>query len=229
MLKKGAITTSIIIAGALASSNAVAAEPVFYTGLNAGWNATEFEAMYEGTIGGNGVVTKETVSGSGAAYSGVVGVKFPISTGYLGMEVNISDSGAEYEASEHVNGTKTLDQTISSDLSYGVSGILAFNLNAHSQLYGIVGYQLTDVESKIASRDLGTGQVTTDSNSDTFGGVRVGIGLETAITSSVSARLEWKHTLYDSEEFEVATADGTLDAELEGNSNLITLGFIGHF
>lgn len=228
MVKQSAIAVAIM-AGSLAAAPVMAAEPVLYTGLNVGWNATEFEITNSGSTGGNTYTTEETGSGSGATYGGVLGVKFPISTGYLGLEANVSDSGAEYEREEFLNGSNTRAEKITSDLSMGVSGILAFNVNAHSQIYGIAGYQLTSFEAKSATRDLGTGEVTTDSADETLGGIRVGVGIETAITSSISARLEWTSNIYSEEDFEISTADGPRDTELKPTAQRIALGFVGHF
>jgi len=229
MLKVKSLTRAILIAGIGVSAPAMAADPVFYTGINAGWNATEFKTNSSVDLGGNITESEETGSASAPVFGGVAGIKFPITTGYVGVEANVSDSGAEYEKTQNVNGQQTLDQKISSNLSYGVSGILAFNVNAHSQIYGIAGYQMTDVEVKTSTRDTGTGDVTNDSYNDDFGGFRVGIGLETAMTSALSTRIEWTRTSYGSEDFETNTANGVVDTELKGTENRITIGVIGHF
>ena len=229
MTMKKVYATAILVTGLAASAPILAAEPVFYAGLNAGWNATEFEPTTSIDVDGNVIESEDANSASGPAFGGILGVKFPISTGYLGLEANIADSSAEYEASSDINGQQVLDQKVSSDISYGLSGILALNLNAHSQLYAVAGYQMTDIEAKASTRDLDSGNVTNDSNSETFGGVRVGLGLETTITSALSARLEWTSTTYSSEKFVMNTADGMVDTELEGNENRVSLGVIGHF
>src|SRR5680860_1421563 len=195
MLKVKSLTRAILIAGIGVSAPAMAADPVFYTGINAGWNATEFKTNSSVDLGGNITESEETGSASAPVFGGVAGIKF--------------------QNTQNVNGQQTLDQKISSNLSYGVSGILAFNVNAHSQIYGIAGYQMTDVEVKTSTRDTGTGDVTNDSYNDDFGGFRVGIGLETAMTSALSTRIEWTRTSYGSEDFETNTANGVVDTELK--------------
>ncbi|ARM86307.1 outer membrane protein [Marinobacter salarius] len=228
MFKKTAIAASLI-AGSFFAHQATAADTVFYTGLNAGWNATEFELEQVGSMSGNPYTSQETLSASGPAYGGVLGMKFPISTGFIGIEANISDSGAEFEREETLNGSTILDQVISSDLGYGLTGILAFNVNAHSQIYGLAGYKVTTFEYKVATRNTGSGNVTSDSNDDSLGGIKVGIGYETALTSSMSARFEWATTMYDSEEFDVETSNGTVNTALEATESRVTVGIIGHF
>ncbi|OLF81927.1 hypothetical protein AWH63_10320 [Marinobacter sp. C18] len=229
MLKTKTLAASIIIASIGMSGSAMAAGPVFYTGLNAGWNATEFEESSVIDVGGTITKSESTGSASGPAFGGVAGIKFPISTGYFGLEAHVSDSGAEFEETQFVNDQQTIDKTISSNLSVGLSGILAFNVNAHSQIYGIAGYQMTSVEVESSTRDTGTGDVTNDEYDEDLGGFRVGVGLETAITRSLSARLEWTHTAFSSEEYQINTANGVVDSELEGAESRIAIGVIGHF
>ena len=227
-MSKKTVICAVMIAGCVSTQSGLAADPVFYAGLNAGWNATEFD-LEKSVEGGTPSTSQATFSGSGAAFGGVLGVKCPISTGYIGIEANVSDSGAESEEIDTLNGARTLGQKLTSDLGYGIAGILAFNLNAHSQFYGVAGYQMTDFQHKIATRDTGTGEVTNDSFDDSLGGVRLGAGIETALTSSLSARVEWTTTMYDSTDFDVNTAGGVVGAELEPTESRVTIGVIGHF
>jgi len=229
MFNRNTITKAALIAGMFVCTPALAAESVFYVGINSGWNATEFEKNTSMDMGGNTYTSENMGSAAAPTFGGMAGIKFPISTGYVGIETNVSDSGAEYEKTETVNGQTTFDQQISSNLSYGLSGILAFNLNAHSQVYGIAGYQMTDIEAKTSTRNTSTGDVANDSYNEDTGGFRVGLGFETAITSSLSARFEWTRTAYDAEEFQIETANGPSDIELEGIENRIAIGVIGHF
>lgn len=227
---KKTLISAIATASVLATSTyASAAQPVFYTGLSAGWNATEFEASTFVESGGDTFTGDLSGSASGPAFGGVLGAKLPINTGYIALEANIADSGAEYEATESINGQQTLDETISSDLSYGITGILAFNVNSHSQLYGLLGYQVTDIELKASTRDTGTGAVTNGGFDDSLGGVRVGLGLETMLTSALSARVEWTQTNYSSEDFTIDTAAGATAVDLKASENRVTIGIIGHF
>lgn len=227
---KKTLISAVVTASVLAvSAPASAADLVYYTGLNAGWNATEFETASVVENGGNTFTADSMGSASGPAFGGILGVKLPINTGYIALEANISDSSAEYEATESINGQQTLDQTISSDLSYGLSGILAFNVNSHSQLYGIVGYQVADFEVKSSTRDTGTGAVTNGGFDDSLGGIRVGLGLETMLTSALSARVEWTQTNYSSEDFTIDTAAGATAVDLKASENRVTIGIIGHF
>lgn len=227
---KKLISAAIITATAgLTASPAMAGGAVFYTGLNAGWSVNELEMTSSTKVDDNTFTSEQTWSASGPAFGGILGVKFPISTGYIGLEANVADSSAEYEAIDTVNDQQTLDQTVSSDLGYGLSTILAFNVNAHSQIYGVAGYQMTDIEMTSSTRDLTDGKVTNDTFEETLGGYRLGLGFETMLSSALSARLEWTHTVYSGEEFPLTTADGTFDMELENTESRITLGIMGHF
>lgn len=227
---KKLISAAIIAAATgFTATPAMADSPVFYTGLNIGWNASEIELEGSTEANNNTFAGDQTASASGPAFGGILGVKFPISTGFVGIEANVADSSAEYEATQTVNGQQTLDQTISSDLGYGLSAILAFNVNAHSQIYGIAGYQMTDFELKSSSRDLASGDITNDGYDDTLGGYRFGIGMETMLTSALSARLEWTQTNYSSEDFDIDMAGSTAEMEMKNSENRITIGIIGHF
>lgn len=208
-----------------------------YAGLNLGWNATAIETKTStnvdlGTGGGTALINEKVdFAASGAAFGGVAGLKFPISTGYLAIEANIADSSAEAESEAKIDGTTISASSITSDLSYGLTGILATEIASKTHLYGLLGYQMTDFEAQYTDRDTATNDIVKGKMDDSFGGARVGAGIETAVTSALSVRLEWSQTYYSEEEFEFETTTSSDPAtiEYEPVETRVTLGIIGHF
>lgn len=230
-LKKNALVV-LIGAAALTGAGQASAEIQGYAGLNLGWNATELEQTVAADEGGIAVTEEASEAAHGVAFGSVAGLKLPISTGYLALEVNLEDSSAEAEQEAMVNGAVTMKSSTTSNLSYGVTGILATSINESTFLYGLAGYQMTDMELKYSDRNPVSGTVASDNSSETFGGFRVGAGVETKLTHALSLRMEWSQTHYSSEEFAVNSAlydNGAQTIELEPVENRISIGVIGHF
>lgn len=84
------------------------------------------------------------------------------------------------------------------DHAFGVSARLGYNLNSSTALYGRVGYQngrVTDVSTTTV--DDGTTTTTTVKTTKTsYDGLRLGAGLETALTEQLSLRFEYNRTHY---------------------------------
>lgn len=230
-LKKNALAV-LIGAAALTGASQASAEIQGYAGLNLGWNATDIEQSVSAEDSGIAVTEETSEAAHGVAFGSVAGLKLPISTGYLALEINLEDSSAEAEQEAMTNGSVTMKSSTTSDLSYGITGILATSINESSYLYGLAGYQMTDMELKYSDRNPVSGTVVSDTNSETFGGFRVGAGVETQLTRALSLRMEWSQTHYSSEEFTVNSAlydNGGQAIELEPVENRISIGIIGHF
>lgn len=231
-LVKKKLLIAVVGTVAVMGASQASAEIKGYAGLNVGWNATDLEQKATASDAGVAITEEASEAAHGVAFGSVAGLKLPISTGYLGLEVNVQDSSAEAEQEATVNGGVTMRTKTSSDLSYGVSGILATNINESTYIYGLAGYQMADMELKYSDRDPVGGAVASDSTSETFGGVRVGVGLETEITSALSLRMEWSKTHYSSEDFSVKSSmydDGAQKFKLEPEEERISIGVIGHF
>lgn len=208
----------------------------FYAGLNAGWSATDTEIKYRSkseASPGNIIETTQLGADSiaGLAFGGVAGVKLSIPTGFIALEANLSDSSADSEADLQYNGTEIGYEKKSNGLSYGITGIVAYEMMPGAHLYGLAGYQMLDIDLEYGDRNTANNDIASDSIKETFGGARFGAGIENKITDALSLRMEWSHTLY-SEEKVVSKSARTVDGITNGikpTETRITFGLIGHF
>ncbi len=132
-------------------------------------------------------VTHENVAGAsgfeGLGFSGIGGTVFagyslPVNESvFVGVEANFDLSSAK--VGDKTAGTEA-------DHAFGISGRLGTNLNDKTSLYGRVGYQ--------------RGRLGFTANNVTvtksFDGLRLGAGVQTALTEKVSLRAEYGRTHY---------------------------------
>lgn len=158
--------TIAAVAATIAAVPAMAAEAGPYVGV--GVTLDNY-----GTTGGN-----EGLGMSGVGGTVYGGYNMPLTPKvWAGVEANfdIASADADY------GGYK-----VKADHSYGIAGRLGYNVSDSTAVYGKVGYQrgrLTDTDGIDKSR----------SNRD---GLRLGGGVETALTEKVGLRLEYNHTHY---------------------------------
>lgn len=234
-IKKIALISGIVAASFAATGANANDSMSAYAGLNLGWNATNSEETTTLSFdnGGATSVAVDTNENSlyGAAYGGVAGLKFPISTGYIGIEVNISDSSAETELDSKIDGTSIAKTSLTSDLSYGITGILGTEIAPNTFVYGLAGYQMTNFEGQFTERNVSTNAIVSSTADEDFGGARIGVGVESAVTDALSLRLEWAQTYYSEESLSFASANGGSDyaTDIKPTETRVTLGIIGHF
>lgn len=188
---------------ALMSSAGLANASGFYLGAQVGWNDTSIDTKVDGD-------TLEGLSATGVAGAVVAGFQTTIPGGFVGLEVNVGDSSAEFELSE-----ANSQMTVTSDLSYGVSAMLGTNLGKNTQFYGLVGYQATDMEVKASAAGIGT--VVSASDEETFTGARFGVGMQSSMTDNLKLRAQWTRTLYGDE------------GGFEPEESVFSVGAIGFF
>lgn len=231
-MKKSLFLAAAVSAATLA---APASANGLYMGLNAGWNATNSENNATTLVnqgGANALIQEESeTSVNGPAYAGVLGFKMPISTGFVAVEANIGDSSAESESSATIDGTVITRNSITSDLSYGITGILATEIRPQTYFYGLAGYQMTTFEGQYTDRDVFTNNIASSTREEDFGGARIGAGIETALTDALSLRVEWTQTYYSEEtlEFDTTTSSQPISIDVKPTETRVTLGIIGHF
>ena len=190
------------------SSNAAAA-PEIYLGAQMGYQSTDMEYTEGGSYSFSSGNFSYSSSGSGTTnYSAdgiaggiFAGIKFYVSEGiYLSPEVNLGTSNADggytegYRDSNGNSGSYSIKAEAGQ--SYGFGVLLGKDLTASTSIYGRLGYQRTEYELT----ESGTG-FDTISDDETFGGIRYGIGLETAMTNNLALRLDWSLTNYSDESF----------------------------
>lgn len=109
---------------------------------------------------------------------------------YLGGEIDLGS--ADISGKGTVAGLTT---RLDTNESYGISARAGYLVTNDALLYGRVGYQRTNYDVSV-----GTG-ATKISASDTLDGLRLGGGLEYALTDNVLARVEYNYTDYDETKF----------------------------
>ena len=151
-------------------------------------------ALAKGPYVGVGV-THENISAAsdleGVGFSGIGGTVFagyslPVGeTVFVGVEANFDLSSAKFfNADEKVG--------LESDYAYGISGRLGVNLNEKTSLYGRVGYQ----RGRHTATDATDTTKAALKTSTSFDGLRLGVGLSTALSEKVSLRGEYSRTHY---------------------------------
>lgn len=221
-------------------SAAATAAPELYLGAQMGYQSTDMEYTESGSYADsvssyNGSNTTD-YSMNGVAGGIFAGAKFYVADGlYIAPEVNLGTSNADGGYSE--SSSYTYDDGFYSDSdsssyeveaeagrSYGFGVLLGKDLTANTSVYGRLGYQRTEYELTVS----GTG-FDSESEDDTFGGVRYGLGLETAMTHNLALRLDWSLTDYSDESFSESTQDDfggteTNTATFDPTENLFQVG-----
>ena len=111
--------------------------------------------------------------------------------GYSNADGGVSDSGGGSSFSYEVEAKQT----------YGLAALAGYNITDATSVYGRLGYQWTKFEATDSASGIGFPSIS-ESESKTFGGVRVGVGMETAVAENVALRLDWSYTDYSSESFD---------------------------
>ena len=158
-MKKLLITAAVLAIGA-ASAHAESA----------------FDGLYAGVEGGYGT-TSPAAGGSDTAFSGgaFAGYGLTFDKIYLGGEANVGIDGTKFS----VGGVD-----YERKLNYGVAGKVGYVVTPKALVYGLVGYQRSEME---ADDGVTVAKGTND-------GFRYGIGTETFVRKNLTARSELSYT-----------------------------------
>lgn len=193
------------------SSNAFA-NPQFYAGLQAGYQGSSLEGTYK--YRSDDYSYKYQVDGyaiDGIAGGLFAGVKFEIGeNAFIGLEANVGTGNAETsdETSEKWRDADPYEVEYKSEAktSYGIAALAGLKITPSTSLYGRLGYQRTKYEHSLRAFIPGDGEYSL-SESDTYGGFRVGIGMETALTEHLAVRVDWSQTHYSSKSIRLTEQD----------------------
>lgn len=158
-------------------------------------------SVYDTTLSGGGS-SIEGISGSGAEggiYGGWGMTLTP--TTYGGIEAEYSWSGAEFTG---------LGAKIEDKGNYGISGRLGWLPSSNVMLYGRLGWQRAQLEYSEPGF----------SSEQDHDGLRVGLGVEVAMTGDWLLRMDYAHTMYD---------DVTIVDNFEPDNDVFRLGFAFQF
>lgn len=189
------------------SSNAFA-NPQFYAGLQAGYQGSSLERTYK--YRSDDYSYKYQVDGyaiDGIAGGLFAGVKFEIGeNAFIGLEANVGTGNAE--TSEKWRDADLYEEEYKSEAktSYGIAALAGLKITPSTSLYGRLGYQRTKYEHSLRAFIPGDGEYSL-SESDTYGGFRVGIGMETALTEHLAVRVDWSQTHYSSKSIRLTEQD----------------------
>jgi len=183
------IPAALLLAGA---SSASLAATQLYLGAQMGYQNTDLEVGY--SYGSSS--EEQDYSISGVAGGLFAGVRFDINESvFIAPEVNVGTSNAD--GGYRWSGTSSnYEVEGEAGTSYGLGVLIGSNLSASTTVYGRLGYQRTDYELTESGSFMDT-----SSDEETFGGVRYGVGMETAVSDQVAVRLDWSQTQYSEEDF----------------------------
>ncbi|MFV3075109.1 outer membrane protein [Niveispirillum fermenti] len=158
-----------------------------------------FDGAYVGAY--TGYTDNNASAASGAAnakfdsdgwlYGAYAGYGKTFDSFYLGGEIDLGS--ADISGKGTVAGLPT---SLSMNESYGISARAGYLISNDALLYGRVGWQRTNYEVSVGS---GATRIKAD---DTLDGLRLGGGLEYALTQNVLARVEYNYTDYDKTRFD---------------------------
>jgi len=199
------------------SAASIAATPSFFVGAQAGYQNIDLEYSDRDSFGTASESFSSDYSLSGLAGGIFAGVKFNVTPNfYLAPEVNLGISNADGGESDSyndswnggsVNYSESYDYEVEADRSYGIGVLAGYKFTEATSFYGRLGYQRTKFEASyneswsLIDQGFSDSDSFSASDSKTFGGVRFGVGMETAVSSNVALRLDWSQTHYSSETF----------------------------
>lgn len=191
MHKLKLLASSVALAGF--SATAIAA-PELYLGAELGYQNTDMEYSWKETSGGSTYSGGTDYSADGVAGGVFAGAKFALGGGYyLAPEINLGTSDAD--GGQHASYPGYQSETkIEAGKSYGISVLFGKELTSDTRLYGRLGYQRTDYD--VTYTETGSD---TESFDETYGGVRYGLGVETALAEQLALRLDWSQIQYSDE------------------------------
>lgn len=185
------------------SSNAFA-NPQFYAGLQAGYQGSSLELTHKSD--------DYSYQVDGYAIDGIAGglfagVKFEIGeNAFIGLEANVGTGNAETSEKEREAYLYEVEYKSEAKTSYGIAALAGLKITPSTSLYGRLGYQRTKYEHSLRAFIPGGGEYSL-SESDTYGGFRVGIGMETALTEHLAVRVDWSQTHYSSKSIRLTEQD----------------------
>jgi len=189
------------------SSNAFA-NPQFYAGLQAGYQGSSLEQTYKYRSGD--YFYKDQVDGyaiDGIAGGLFAGVKFEIGeNAFIGLEANVGTGNAENSQKWRDTDLDGGEYKFEAKTSYGIAALAGLKITPSTSLYGRLGYQRTKYEHSLRVFTPDDGPYSF-SESDTYGGFRVGIGMETALTEHLAVRVDWSQTHYSSKSIRLTEQD----------------------
>jgi len=165
-----------------------------------------------------GLFEFDGIGGQGFVGGGFVGFNYQISPQFvLGIQGELGVSDLETNISTPILGGISLEAA--PQFNAALSGRAGWLANPNALVYIIGGYSYAEYETKINLPRLGS--IKFDEN---YHGFHIGAGIEARITESLTARIEYRYTEYQDEDWGTGGA-----VEVEPSSHTGTLGVAWNF
>ena len=190
-------------------------EPASWTGLYIGGFAGGGAVVNELDVLG-GLVNFDGVGGEGAVVGGFVGANYQLGSNFvIGAQVELGVQDLETEVDVPVIAAELEAKP---DFNLGVSARFGYLADIDTLIYVIGGYSYAEYETEIS---IGGASATFDEKYDGF---HVGGGIETRLTESLTARVEYRYTEYGDEDWGTG---GLVD--VEPSTHVGTVGLAWNF
>ncbi|MGI9414242.1 MAG: outer membrane protein [Hyphomicrobiales bacterium] len=187
---------------------------------------TTWSGVYLGGFIGGGAIVNEIdvgglnfdgVGGEGFVGGGFLGVNYQVGSNFvIGAQVELGVADLQTDFNTNVLGG--IDVDAAPDFNLAVSGRLGYLADPDTLLYVIGGYSYAEYEVDIS---IGGGSADFD---EKYNGFHVGGGIETRLTESLTARVEYRYTQYGDEDWGTG---GVID--VEPSSHVGTVGLAWNF
>ena len=187
--------------------------------------AASWTGFYIGGFAGGGAVVNEIdvgglnfngVGGEGGVVGGFAGVNYQVGSNVvIGAQVELGVQDLETEVDVPL---AAAELEAKPDFNLGVSARLGWLADPDTLLYLIGGYSYAEYETEIS---IGAASATFDEKYDGF---HVGGGIETRLTESLTARVEYRYTEYGDEDW----GTGGI-VEVEPSTHVGTVGLAWNF
>lgn len=206
-------------AAALLSAPAIATPyDGFYLGGNVVYSTGDANQTRYSNVGGPFVFTQNDASIDGWAVGIIAGHDWTVSGNLvIGLEGNWDFGGPSGDDAGSGGDTNEWDQTSEASLR----ARLGFLVSPSTLIYGTVGYSWAEYDANVLNAP-------TSSRSHTFDDWTYGLGVETALTASMTARFQYRHTDYSADRVTFAPAEA-YDIEAGPTTDNFSLGFAFHF
>lgn len=204
------ITTLIAVAAAAAATPAFAQddESAFsgpYVGAYAGYDSVAIKDIAAG----------DSESKGGVAFGGIVGYNVDLDSTVFGIEAEIGDASTNEAAKDILVAGDELKLSANLDLFFGAR--IGLKASPKTLVYLKAGYAVTKAT---LSYDDGVDSFAESANLD---GIRVGAGVEFAVSNSISVRGEYRYSDYGEYKYQ-GTPTG-----LGAKRHQVILGVVGRF
>jgi opacity protein-like surface antigen len=150
----------------------------------------------------------------------LVGGGLDINNWYIGVEADAGTGDAQWDHARRPDGRVF---SVSRTGNYGLGALFGRRLHGGSLIYARAGARWARFET-----DYATAREEADDQSTELG-FEYGLGSEIALTSNLSARMEYSHTVYSSYEFRAGGGESAIPDSFANSETTVRFGLGYHF